>query len=41
MGLGIRRPLWESRLGHLSVVGSDWKFPDLENKTTATTLSRL
>ena len=32
MGLGIRRSQWESRSGYSSVVGADWKFPDLQNK---------
>lgn len=32
MGLGIRRSQWESRSGYSTVVGPDWKFPDLQNK---------
>lgn len=40
MGLGVRRSQWKSRSGNSSAVRPDWKFRDLQNKNTITTLSR-
>lgn len=40
MGLGVRRSQWESRSGYSSAVRPDWKYRDLQNKNTITTLSR-